>query len=598
MNIKHLFLALAALAMLAGCKHQNAPQTPKNYVVYGKIYTAAMNPEAQSDADRYPMAEAMVIKDGKYVFVGSKADAQQFVTSDMEVIDRTGKGMIIPGMTDGHAHYLMQQSLPMFAENSIKFSNTDTYETVLAKVSAMVREAERNKRKLDFIYGEGYDYTNWPKRNYRDLDTITAEIPMFLASYDQHSCWCNSATMINAGIIDKEGRVLRSEIRGGIVDMDEQGTIYGVFYERATSLLLTKGLRHMHLTPTQALMAVERAQRYLHSVGFTNVLCGWSTYFGNEDASFYQALAAKDGKHELKLNYALAYEIEPYFADFMNYVDSAAALKGKYDQYPHILPNYIKLFADGTVEGGTGCLLQDYVPFPASPIPGAYQGKGMPVWSEDELAEFARKANAKGIAIHVHTMGDGAVHNACEGIKKGGLRSVRNALCHIRNVGEADYQTIKDCNIAAAAAMNWHNQDKDAHETFRKMLPLYYADNSYPLKSFFDRGILMSSATDTPAHDGVNYPFHILEVAVTGKALPEQDPWCPDELITRQQALQALTYNGAWQLGLEKERGSIEVGKCADFVIIDQDVLTCPAADIHNTKVLSTFFEGEQVFGK
>lgn len=600
---KLFFPLLLAVVLLAGCKPQNNPDSPTNYVVYGKIYTAVMNAEAQTEGDRYQMAEAMVIKDGKYVFVGSKADAQQYITADMPVIDRTGKGLIIPGMTDGHAHYIMQQVLPMFAENSLKFSNQDSYEQVLAKVSAKVREAKKNNQKLDFIYGEGYDYMFWPKRNYKDLDTISAEIPMFLASFDQHSCWCNSAAMINAGILDKEGKVLLSEIRGGIVDMDELGTIYGVFYERATSLLLTKGLRHMRPTNAQAVTAVENAQSYLHSVGITNVLCGWSTYFGNDDKTFYQALATLETNHKLNLNYALAYEIEPYFNkpyfdNFISYVDSAAAIKREFGSNPHILPNYIKLFADGTVEGGTGWLLQDYKPLPKSPVPGAFQGKGMPVWTEEELTQFATKANANGIALHIHAMGDGAAHYACEAIKKGGNRAIRNALCHLRNVADDDFATMKECNIAAAAAMNWHNQNNETREAIKELLPDFYATHSYPLKSFFDRGVLVSSATDTPAHDGVNYPFHILEVAVTGVADESQQPWCPEENITRQQALQALTYNGAWQLGLEKTRGSIEAGKYADFVILDQDVLTCPTTDIRKTKVLNTYFEGKKVFGE
>lgn len=598
MNSKHLILGLVALTMFVGCKPKNNPDSPDSYAVYGKIYTAVVNAKAQNDADRYQMAEAMVIKDGKYVFVGSKADAQQYITKDMQVIDRTGKGMIIPGMTDGHAHYIMQQALPMFAENRITFTSEDTYEDVLAKVRAKVEEAQKSGKKLDYIYGEGYDYMYWPKRNYKDLDAISAEIPMFLASFDQHSCWCNSATMINAGIIDKEGRVLRSEIPGGIVDMDELGNIYGVFYERATSLLLTKGLRKMRLTNAQAVTAVENAQTYLHSVGITNVLCGWSTYYGNDDETFYYGLATLEKENRLQLNYALAYEIEPHFANPLNYVDSAAAFKRKYEKYLHVLPNYIKLFADGTVEGGTGWLLQDYKPFPDSPVPGAYQGKGMPLWTLEQLKQFASKANAAGIALHVHTMGDGAVHNTCEAIKAGGNLSVRNALCHVRNVTDDDLETMKSCNIAVAAALNWHLTPEANREFFKTLLPEYYATHSYPAKSYFDHGILVSSATDTPAHDGVNYPFHIMQVAVTGIGADEATPWWPEENATREQVLQALTYNGAWQLGLEKTRGSIEAGKYADFVILNQDVLACPTAEIHNTKVLNTYFEGKKVYGE
>lgn len=592
--MKKNFLQLTAIALaftFAACSDENndAPMMEgADIVVYGKVFTAD---NAES------MAEAFAIKDGKYIFVGSKADAQQYITNATQIVDRKDNGMIIPGMTDGHAHYIMQHALPMFSENSLKFTSEDTYEDVLDKVRAKVNEAKATGKKLDFIYGEGYNYGYFTKpRDCKDLDAISTEIPMFLASFDQHSCWCNSATMINAGLIDKDGNVLRDEIKGGVVTKDEHGRLMGVFFERATSLLLTKGLKHMRLTNEQAETAAEDAQSYLHSVGITNVLCGWSTYFGNDDETFYHGLADMEEHHRLKLNYALAYEIEPYFKNPLSYVDSAAIFKQKYEKYPHILPKYIKLFADGTVEGGTGWLLQPYKPFPDSPIPGAFQGEGMPLWTLDQLTQFTSKANAKGIALHVHTMGDGAVHNTCEAIKAGGNRSVRNALTHVRNIRGDEFKTIKDCNIAVAAALNWHLMPEENKEFLKILLPEYYATHSYPAKSYFDNGILVSSATDTPAHDGVNYPFHIMEVAVTGVGQSGMLPWCPEENITRQQALQAMTYNGAWQLGLEKERGSIEVGKYADFVIVDQDLLTCPTENIHNTKVLNTFFEGKQVY--
>lgn len=596
--MKKKFLQFAAVALafaFAGCSDvkeavSDVVDSPADLVVYGKIYTAD---NAES------MAEAFAVKDGKYIFVGNKADAQQYITPDTKVIDHTGKGMIMPGMTDGHSHYIMQHSLPMFAENSIKFTSEDTYQDVLNKVKAKVEEAKAAGRTLKFIYGEGYNYMFFSQpRDYKDLDAISADIPMFLASFDQHSCWCNSAAMINAGIIDKDGNVLRDEIKGGVIGKDEQGNIQGVFYERATSLLLTKGLKYMRLTSEQAETAIANAQSYLHSVGITNVLCGWSTYFGNDDKSFYQGLANMDERKELQLNYALAYEIEPYFDNPLGYVDDAAAFKQEYDKYPHLLPNYIKLFADGTVEGGTGWLLQPYKHLSNSPVPGAFEGYGLPLWTQEQLTQFATKANAHGIAIHVHAMGDGAVHNTCEAIKAGGNRSVRNALTHLRNVSEEDFKTMKDCNIAVAAAINWHSMDPATLENNKMLLPEYYATHSYPVKSYFDNGILVSSATDTPAHDGVNYPFHIMEVALTGIDEEGQQPWCPEENITRQQALQAMTYNGAWQLGLEKERGSIEVGKYADFVTVDQDVLTCPVNNIQNTKVESTFFEGKQVYPK
>ena len=118
------------------------------------------------------------------------------------------------------------------------------------------------------------------------------------------------------------------------------------------------------------------------------------------------------------------------------------------------------------------------------------------------------------------------------------------------------------------------------------------------MQSFFEHGILVSQCTDTPADNGINYPFYCMMVAITGAYEASSYVWQPTELINRCQFLQAATYNGAWQLHLEKERGSIKENKYADFVILDQDILTCDAQMLRNTKVLKTFFEGEEVYSK
>ena len=107
----------------------------------------------------------------------------------------------------------------------------------------------------------------------------------------------------------------------------------------------------------------------------------------------------------------------------------------------------------------------------------------------------------------------------------------------------------------------------------------------------------------SPATSGSPYdPFGIMEIAVTGSApYPGEPgrytkPWWPEELITREQALQALTINGAWQMHCENERGSIKVGKYADFLLVDKDVFECPVKEIHTAKVQSTYFEGQKVY--
>ena len=130
------------------------------------------------------------------------------------------------------------------------------------------------------------------------------------------------------------------------------------------------------------------------------------------------------------------------------------------------------------------------------------------------------------------------------------------------------------------------------------MAPLGMEDKSYPFKSFFDNNIPVSIHSDYPALSGSpDDPFGIMEIAVTGVLWSENGtPWWPEELGTREQTLTAMTINCARQMFIEEERGSIKIGKYADFLLLNQDVLTCPATEIHSTKPTATYFEGKKVF--
>jgi hypothetical protein len=132
------------------------------------------------------------------------------------------------------------------------------------------------------------------------------------------------------------------------------------------------------------------------------------------------------------------------------------------------------------------------------------------------------------------------------------------------------------------------------------MLPAVMATKAYPMKSFFDYGIPVSIHSDYPALSGSpDDPFGIMEIAVTG-TYPQENgkPIWTEELVTREQALTAMTINCAKQMFIEDERGSIKAGKYADFLLVDKDVLTCPADDIHNAKPEETYFEGKKVFSR
>lgn len=601
MSKKILILMAIVATVITGCKDNKntQPEIYDNLIVYGKIYTAKVD-ESKDNTDRYVIANAMVVKDGKFVYVGTKDGADSYKTENSKIIDCTGKGIIVPGMTDGHAHYILKYINEQMKDNTLQFTGDQSYEDVIEQVRKFVENAKKNGRHLDYVYGEGYNLANMISghkdlRNRKDLDSITTEIPIYLTGFDHHSTLVNTRAMINAGILDTNGNVIRTRIAGGFIYYDDNGEMTGVFSERAISLLQGPGLNNkMRPTSAQIASGIDFMQKYLLSVGITNIIEGWTNNYDKDDESLFKALTDLDRDNKLHLNVSLTYEIEPWYNnnDPFCFVDNAAAVKNKY-QSKHVHPDYLKLFMDGLVEMGTGFILEEYKNSGEDSI---YTGHGTPLWSEQDMIDLVKDANNKGLTVHTHALGDGAVHRCVVAYSLSGKDEMRNTIVHLRNVSQEDYAVIKEHNIAVSENMNWHCFTNEAAKHYETFLPITYAHEAYPIKSFFNHGILVSQCTDTPADDGINNPFHCMFVAITGTYEPGMTPWQPTELIDRYQFLQAATYNGAWQLHLEKERGSIEAGKYADFVILDKDVLTCDVQELLNVQVLKTFFEGQEVF--
>ena len=313
-------------------------------------------------------------------------------------------------------------------------------------------------------------------------------------------------------------------------------------------------------------------------------LDGWGNYFFN--TSFYQAAQQMDKAGDMHFVLGLSYEIESWMD-----VDAAIAKAADAKKFAstRVKPNWIKLFMDGTVETGTGFVEPLY--------PDGHQG--LPNWEEEELTAMTRKANLSGVTMHVHVMGNKGVNRIVNAFINGGKDEMRNTLVHVYGVNLADYQRMAAHNIYVTEGLLWHHAGNQVREYLLGTMPEGMKNKGYPMKSYFNHGITVSSHSDYPAVCGApDDPFGIMEVAVTGLLCGEDagTPWWPEELITREQALTALTINVAKQMFIEDERGSVSEGKYADFLLVNKDVLTCPVTEIHEAKPEATYFEGKRVF--
>ena len=577
MNIsKKVFSFLLAVFMtvsLVACSLAvEVDKSPADLVVYGKIFTSEGN----------QIVEAFAVKDGKYIYVGDKKGAEAFIEKGKtEVLDYTGKGLVMPGCGNGHAHYMLGYALKTIG-------TTIAYEDDAKKFMNEILPAAVKKARdtgASAVFGQGWNLMSFgdhiPTR--QELDAVCSDLPMYFLDDECHKALTNTCMLVKAGIMKEDGTVLKSEIRGGEIQTDAKGVPTGFLSEQAQTYV--RSFLDDIYTLDMSIANVAEIEQHMLSEGYTMYMEGWGNYFVN--MNYYKALQQLDKAGKLHFVAGLPFEIESW----MNVDEELAkAADAKKFASKRVIPNWIKLLMDGTVESGTGFVEPLY--------PDGHQG--IANWTEEEITDLTRKANEKGLTMHIHALGNKAVNCVVNAFINGGKDEIRNTLVHVRNVNEKDYRRIADHNIYVSSGVTWHHGPAGMVDYLRehKATPIGQEDKSYPFKSFFDNNIPVSIHSDYPALSGSpDDPFGIMEIAVTGVLHSEKGAaWWPEELATREQALTAMTIGCARQMFIEDERGSIKAGKYADFLLVDKDVLTCPVTEIHSAKPEATYFEGKRVF--
>ncbi len=573
---------IIAAGVLVGCTSSDNPvkdDTPPikdgaDLVVYGKIFTSEDN----------KIVEAFAVKDGKYVYVGDKAGAEAYIEKGKtEVVDYTGKGLVMSGCGNGHSHYMLGYALKTIGT---MITLQDNSEKLLKEiVPAAVKKARAEGATSIFAQGWRLQTLepNVPTRE--DLDAICSDIPIYLLDEECHKALANTILLKKAGIINEDGTAGKTVLRGGEIVTDAEGMPTGLLKEQAQTYVRSFLDNDNLYTLDRATANLAEIEQYMHSVGYTMYCEGWGNYFVN--TNYYQAAQELDKDGKLNFVLALPYEIESW----MDMDEALArAVDAKKFASKRVLPRWIKLLFDGGVEAGTAIVDPLY--------PDGHQG--IANWTEEEVTELTRKANAKGLTMHIHVMGNKGVNQVVSAFANGGQDAMRNTLVHVRNVNIEDYLRMAQHNMYVTSGITWHHFPTGAVEYMREhgMTPVGYEDKAYPFKSYFDYSIPATIHSDYPALSGSpDDPFGIMEIAVTGVLWSENGtPIWTEELVSREQVLTALTINCAKQMFIEDERGSISTGKYADFLLLNQDVLTCPVNEIHSTKPVATYFEGKKVF--
>lgn len=366
---------IAGTGMLASCSSNDNPSggdttsEKADLVVYGKIFTSENN----------KVVEAFAVKDGKYIYVGDKKGAEAYVEAGKtEVVDYTGKGLVMSGCGNGHAHYMLGYALKTIGT---MFDLQDNSEQFLQKTKEAVQKARAEGATS--IFGQGWRLQslepNVPTR--LDLDAICSDIPIYFLDEECHKALANTILLKKAGIINEDGTAGKTTLRGGEIVTDANGMPTGMLKEQAQTYVRSFLDNDNLYTLDRATANLAEIEQYMLSVGYTMYHGGWGNYFVN--TNYYQACQQLDKAGKLHFVVGLPYEIE-------SWMDMDEALAGAVDAKKfastRVLPRWIKLLYDGGVEAGTGIVEPLY--------PDGHQG--IANWTEAEVTELTRKANALG----------------------------------------------------------------------------------------------------------------------------------------------------------------------------------------------------------
>ena len=546
----------------------SADENVADTVVYGKIYTSNANHE---------YADAFAVKDGKYIYVGSEEGVEPYIEDGTtKVIDYRDKGIVMAGATEGHGHYLLAAELNEMGA----IVGGSTPDEILANMKKYV-EANPDKNAY-FVQGweTGGDMQELKfTYNMRQaLDEICSDKVILMMDNVGHNAFMNTKGFEAAGY-NKD-----TVLEGGTFAKDANGEFLGLISDIAVNYVVENVIaKSSIISVAEVRDAIKGASDLLHSYGYTNYFDAFTNVLGPET---YEGIKEEDEQEGLTFNCIASYKIDPY-ANIDDAVATAHDYMTKYST-KHFKANNIKLFADGgAVEVGTGWMLEPY----------ADGSHGNQVWSDDKMNEMVKKANENGLSVHVHASGDGAttqVVDAFINAEDTAADGVHNGLGHSRHITDDIKAKMAEHNIYSATNICWR------YHVVGEYVPmdedLY--NQGYPMKSLLDKGVVMTSSTDYPANDGAPSDVcGIIEMGVNGTlAGLDTERMAEDEYLTVEEMLDVLTINGAKQFDFEDERGSIEVGKYADFISIDKDITACEKTDIHEGKVNLVYFEGNEVY--
>lgn len=550
---------ILTFALGAGLLHAQEKASADLVFTNGAIYT--------SNASR-SWADAVAIKGGKIIYVGPNSGVQQHVSYTTRVIDLQGK-MLLPGFCDSHVH-------PVSSGMQLGDCNL----TSISSVSVLLETVKQCKASLNgrrWIVGSGWELPLFENANPSKelLDQIARDVPVFLEAADGHSAWVNSKALALAGV-DKGTK----DPERGRIERDANGEPTGTLREAAMGLVA----RHIP-APTQNdyVQGLRRALKLANSFGITSV----------QDASAsvnaLKAYKTLEERGELSVRVVAAIRVSPDKAE--SQIPELIRLKTSYST-PRVSVSAAKIFVDGVIESHTAYLLTPYVDRPGY--------RGIANYTSEKLVKLVTALDRAGLQIHIHAIGDAAIRMSLDAFeaaqKANGRNDARHHIAHLELISPNDVPRFARLGVVANFQPLWAYADSYITDLTEPILGPERSRSLYPIGSVAKTGAVIVGGSDWSV-TSLN-PLEAIQVGVTRYGLDDtkRTPWLPDERADLATLIAAYTINGAYLGHHEKQTGSIEVGKSADLVVLNDNLFTVPVDSIHKVKVLLTLLAGKEVF--
>lgn len=561
-----LCLALLCVVSCAAVSQK----TPADMVlIHARVYTL--------NASK-PWAQAVAVRDGKLLAVGSDEEILKFRASSTKVVDAKGR-LVLPGITDCHVHFLDGS----FSLEQINLEDAKSLDEVLRRLKAY---AEAHPRDA-WVLGRGWSYPLFPPSGLPDkkyLDKIIPDRPAYMEGFDGHTWWANSKAL-EAAHITKD---TANPVGGEIVRDPATGEPTGAIKEDAADGLIRRAIP---VPSSEAkLEALRRGLHHANELGITRVHVMGGVNPGEGDVGEIGLLDELLKRDQLTVRFYVAYRLDPPELT-QQQLQRIEEVREKYHN-DWLSGGVVKFFLDGVIETHTAAMLAPYADDPSQ--------SGSLLWEPEKYRSFVAELDRRHIQICTHAIGDRAIRLALDSYENAsrvnGTTDARHRVEHIEDASAADIPRFGKLGVIASMQPLHAYPDDDTLGVWAPRLGAERAQRGWAWNSIQRGGGVLAFGSDWPIVTLSPWPG--IQNAVTRQTTEgkPQGGWIPTERISLEEAIKGYTLNAAYAGHREKQEGSLEPGKLADLIVVSQNLFEVQPSKLGQTEVLLTVVNGRIVF--